>query len=289
MVKKLLKLSLYGFGGLLLLLIVGMLIFPSENQTSNFEKPNITEAPIASELKLKIGEAAKTSELEVTVEEVFKTKVIGGEYGNYWAKDGKVFIFAVVNIKNVDPELKAWYVGPADFAVSDETGKRYDVQYMSIEGYLEGGDLNPNEYREGLIAFEVPEHAKKIRIKYDFGGLFKVKLATWEVDMSEIPTKEPKIKVLGGEVKYKTTISGYEVEKVIIKVKNEGDLPIYLEDVKIKYDAEDWESLGYIGKLLKPGEEKTIEEAEFKILNSKPTVVKIKFVDDEHVIAEGTI
>jgi len=248
-----------------------------------------TSTPTISELKLKIGETAKTSRLEVAVKEVFKTKVIGGDYGNYWAKDSKVFVFVVVSVKNIDPKSKAWYVGPADFAISDETGRRYDVQYMSIEGYFKGGDLNPNEYREGLIAFEVPEHAKKIKIKYDFGSLFTVKLATWEVDMSEIPTKEPKVKILGGEIKYKTSMLGYQVEKVMIRVKNEGELPICLRKVEIKYGAEDWKTLGYVGKLLKPGEEKTIEETEFEILNSKPTAVKIKFVDDDHVIAEGTI
>jgi len=248
-----------------------------------------TPTPTVSELKLKVGESAQTSRLEVTVKDVFKTKVISGDYGNYWAEDGKVFIFAVVNIKNIDTELKAWYVGPSDFAMSDETGRRYDVRYMSVDGYFEGGDLNPNEYREGLIAFEVPENVKTIKIKYDFGGLFGVKLATWEANMDEIPTKEPKVKILGGEVKYKTSILGYQVERVTINVKNEGELPIYLSKVEIKYGTKDWKTLGYPDKILKPSEEKTIEETEFEILDSKPAVVEVRFVDDEHVIAEGSI
>ena len=173
--------------------------------------------------------------------------------------------------------------------MSDETGKRYDMLYMDIEEYFESGDLNPNEYREGLIAFEVPEHVKKVKIKYDFGGFFKVKLATWEIDMSKIP-KEPKVKILGGRLNITKVGEYYIVEKVIVRVKNEGELPIYLGDVEVKYGAEeDWGYLGYVGKLLKPGEEKTIEETEFAILDSKPAVVKIRFVDDDHVITEGTV
>ena len=49
------------------------------------------------------------------------------------------------------------YVGPVSFSASDEKGRRYDVKFMIIDGYLEGGDLYPGEYRDGLIAFEVPE------------------------------------------------------------------------------------------------------------------------------------
>jgi len=275
---------------ILVILAVALAGCVEEKPTKVEENPttSVTQTP-TTELKLKIGETAKTSRLEVTVKEVFKAKVIGGEYENYWAKDSRIFVFVVVSMRNIDPKSKAWYVGPEDFAVSDENGRRYDVQYLSIEDYLEGGDLNPNEYREGLIAFEVPEHVKKIKIKYDFGDLFRAKLATWEVDMSKIPIKEPRVKILGGKVKYEESIFGYEVEKVTIEVKNEGELPIYLGDIEVKYGAEDWKTLGYAGKLLRPGEKKTIEETEFAILDSKPAVVKVRFVDDDHVIAEGTI
>jgi len=252
------------------------------------EKPTETEKP-SSELRLKIGETAKTSKLEITVENVFKSKVIGGKYGNYWAEEGKVFVFAKVSVKNINPELKEWYIGYVSFSASDERGRRYDVKYMSIDNWFEGGDLYPGEYREGLIAFEVPENIKTLKIKYDFGGLFKVKLATWEINMSDIPTKEPKVEILGGEIKYKPYLGGYSVENVKVIIKNTGDLPIYIGTIEIKYGDESWEYLTYVGSKIRPGEQKTIEVNEFKYLDSKPASVMIRIVDDDKIIAEGYI
>ena len=252
------------------------------------EKPTGTEKT-SSELKLRIGETAKTDTLEITVEDVFKSKVIGGEYGNYWAEEGKVFVFAKVSVRNINPELKEWYIGYTSFSASDEKGRRYDVKYMSIDNWFEGGDLYPGEYREGLIAFEVPENIKTLKIKYDFGGLLKVKLATWEINMSDIPTKEPKVEILGGDIKYKPSFGGYTVENVKVIIKNTGDLPIYIGTIEIKYGDESWEYLTYVGSKIRPGEQKTIEVNEFKYLDSKPTSVMIRIVDDDKIIAEGSI
>ena len=82
---------------------------------------------------------------------------------------------------------------------------------MSVDDYLEGGELYPGEYREGYIAFEVPKDVQKIRIKYDFGGLLEVKLATWEAEMSAIPAKNPNVVIRGGDLSYEPTFGGYIV------------------------------------------------------------------------------
>ena len=88
---------------ILLVLIVLSIVLPGcieEESVEVEEKPTGTEKT-SSELKLKIGETAKTSKLEITVENVFKSKMIGGVYGNYWAEEGKVFVFAKVSVKNI--------------------------------------------------------------------------------------------------------------------------------------------------------------------------------------------
>jgi len=252
--------------------------------------PKTTTTTTPSELNLKIGETAKTSELEVTVENVFKTRVIGDKYGNYWAKDGHVLILAHVIVKNVGSDSEH-YVSPSDFSISDEAGRKYDQPYMRIDGRFEGARLLPGEYAEGLIAFEVPENAKAVRIKYNF-GFFTVKLASWEAKMEEIPTKNPQVEILDVSVGYgyDSFTDTYEVNKVIIVVKNTGDLPIHLGEIEVKYGNESWEFLGYADQLLKPGQEVTIEESEFKLLKAKPEEVgiRVRFVDDGRVLAEAS-
>jgi len=263
---------------------------PTPEQTKTKVTATPTPVKTQSELKLKVGETAKTSLLEVSVLDIFKTRVIGGEYGNNWAKDGKIYVFAKISVRNVGSEQRVLYIGPLSFSASDEKGRRYDVELISVDGYLDGGDLYPGEYREGLIAFEVPEDVSEIRIKYDFGVFFDVKLATWEAKMSSIPEKAPKIEILNGKVMYKpSTLGGYTVEGVTFVVKNTGDLPVYLGMAEIKYGEEMWKTLSYVGDLLAPGKEKVIEERTFDLLDSEPTEVRIRFVDEDNIIAEGKI
>jgi len=280
-----------------IVVVVVLLGCIGETPTKEESVQATTTPPTISELKLKIGETAKTSRLEVTVSEVFKTNVIGGKYGNYWAEEGKILVFAKVAAKNIDTKSRAWYLGPLSFSANDEKGRRYDVEFMSIDDYLEGGDLYPGEYREGYIAFVVPEDIQKIRIKYDFGGLLEVKLATWEAEMSTIPTKSPNVVIKGGGLSYEESLfSGYTVKTVAIDAQNIGDLPIRLEEVQIKYGDEPWEFLGYAGVKLNPGTSKTFEFTEFKYLkqNPKQIPVKVRFIDrtpegEEKIIVEEYI
>ncbi len=108
--------------------------------------------------------------------------------------------------------------------------------------------------------------------------------------MANVPAKEPKVKILSGEVKYEpSVVGGYRVEKVTVVIKNIGTLPIYIGEVDIKYGDESWEMLTYVGSKLNPGAEKTIEAEEFKYLDTKPTSVRVRIVDGDKTIAEGSI
>lgn len=279
----------------LLLVIVALSLLGCTGEKPTKEGVQTT-SQATNELKLKIGETAKTSVLEITVSEVFKTDVIGGKYGNYWAEEGKVLVFAKVTAKNINTKSRTWYLGPLSFSASDEKGRRFDVKPMSVDGYLEGGELYPGEYREGYIAFEVPKDVQKIRIKYDFGGLLEVKLATWEAEMSDVPTKSPNVVIRGGDLSYEPSMGGYIVKAVVIDVQNAGNLPIRLGELEIKYGNEPWEIAGYEDVKLNPGTSKTIEINAFKYLERNPEqmTVKVRFVDrtpegEEKVIAEGAI
>ena len=108
--------------------------------------------------------------------------------------------------------------------------------------------------------------------------------------MTNVPTKEPKVEILGGKINYKSsTLGGYSVRSVTVVTKNVGDLPVYIGTIEIKYGAESWGHLTYVSSKIRPGEEKTIEAKEFKYLDSKPTSVRIRVVDKDKIIAEGSI
>ena len=107
--------------------------------------------------------------------------------------------------------------------------------------------------------------------------------------MTNVPTKELKLEILGGDINYKSSAFGYIVEGVTVVIKNVGDLPVYIGEIDIKYGAESWKMLSYVGSKISPGAEKTIEVKTSKYLDTKPTSVRIRIVDKDKIIAEGSI
>ena len=138
-----------------------------------------TPTPIPYILKLSLGETAKTSRLKVTVNAI-KTDVVAGDYGNIWADKNKILIIALARFENVGKDKE--YAGVSDFSLADNTGRRYDPEiWSSGSGYL-----YPSEFRDLVLGFQVPKETSKVAIKYDFGGLFEVKLASWESNLNDI-------------------------------------------------------------------------------------------------------
>ena len=244
--------------------------------------PTPTPTPTPYILKLSLGETAKTSRLRVTVNAI-KADVVAGDYGNIWADKNKILIIALARFENVGKDKE--YASVSDFSLADNTGRRYNPEiWSSGSGYL-----YPSEFRDLVLGFQVPKETSKVAIKYDFGGLFEVKLASWESNLNDIKFMSPDVKIVGGDVKARSYYGDYLIEKVIVKVKNEGDLSIRLMSAEVKYGAEDWRTLDfYINEVIEPNEEKTIEMSEFKTFKTAPSIM-VRFVDDEHIIAEGWI
>jgi len=250
--------------------------------------PSPTPTAQVHYLTLKVGESARTSREEVTVEKVFLTTMYGGKYGNYWPDYGNVYVFAKVRIKDVSDSLKD-YVAVSEFSATDESGRKYDVLFMDVPGYLEATSLNPGEYVEGLIAFEVPEKTKLIKIKYDFGGLIEANPAAWVVNIEKVPLEKPKLSIVSGHITGKSTVLGYEVEGVTFTVENFGRIPVYLETAKVKYGSGSWEYLTSPDVLLSPGEKRTVTSSEYALLNSYPSVVYVGIFDGDRILTENTI
>ena len=158
-----------------------------ETTTPPAETPTPT-SEVPTELSLKIGETAKTSKIEVTVKSIEKVNYytwysdIGNEYYPQVAPEGKLYLLADVEIKNIGSDRV--YVGSAEFSVTDSEGFKYDPEFYLGEDALEMfKELYLNQKMEGKVLFKIPETAKDLKLQYDFGSLFTgVKLASWELE-----------------------------------------------------------------------------------------------------------
>ncbi|MBO8181675.1 MAG: DUF4352 domain-containing protein [Archaeoglobus sp.] len=247
-------------------------------------KPEIigtrTPTPKPSEqevVELELGESYKTSNLNVTVKAI-KTNVIADEFGNRWAEEDSVFIVATVKVENTGSEKE--YISTSDFWLTDESGRRYDAEIWSTGS----GKLYPKEYRNLVVGFEVPKNAQKIFVKYN--PSFGSQIAVWKGEVGHLKQMEPKIEIERGKIEGGTSFGEFVIKKVIFYATNKGNWPIYLGKVEVKYGGGSWEYLGYVREIIEPGEKKTIELSEYEYFETMPSV-RVRFVDDDHVLAEG--
>lgn len=228
--------------------------------------------------KLKMGESFKTSNLNITVKAV-KTNVVARDFGNYWAEENCIFIVAAVRVENIGSEKE--YISTSDFWLTDDSGKRYDREVWSSGS----SELYPGEYRDLMIGFEVPKNAQKVYVKYS-SGFSEVSLAVWESEAGELKLMEAKIKIERGKIESESAYKAIAIRKVIFYATNEGNWPIYLGKVEAKFGGNPWGYLGSVNEIIKPGEKKTIELSTYRTFTTTPSI-KVRFVDDDHIIAEG--
>jgi len=178
------------------LLIIGVIFIsgctnqegPQKADTTAKSSPTTTVTS-PTELKLKIGEIAKTSKVEVTLISAQKIKTyeyysdIFKETMTQEATQGKTFVLIEAEIKNIGADRV--FVGSSQFSMTDSEGYKYDPQLyygQSTDGLDMIKELYQNQKMKGKVLFEVPESAIGLKIQYDFGNLFiGVKLATWEI------------------------------------------------------------------------------------------------------------
>ena len=151
-----------------------------------------TTGPVTSELRLKVGETAKTKVLEVTVLSVSKTSSISYYSRSlnmtitHKADSQKVLIVLDVEIRNVGQDkLRA---GADTFSVFGSQGFRYESKnlgfsFLGGEGFLDiSKELFPGERIRGKVVFEVPETASGLRVLFDFTSFnVTVRFASWSI------------------------------------------------------------------------------------------------------------
>lgn len=200
-----------------------------------------------SELKLKMGESAKTSDMTVTVSEVKKA-----DYYVYYndileenvverAPPKKVFVFVEAEVKNIGSRKD--YAGGQLFSLKDSEGFRYESEIF----YQEDAklpllkELYPEERIRGTLLFEIPDSSEELKVLHDFSSFFDpVKLASWEVPEIQLERLSSKrsatIKINEIEYEYYQYIEG-SISGIDYTVKNTGSVPIDPTfDVMITYN-----------------------------------------------------
>lgn len=184
------------------------------------------------ELNLKVGETAKTSILEVTVLTIKKS-----DYYTYYsdiseetrverADEGKVFVLADIEIKNID-DVKQ-YISSSDLSATDSEGYRYDVGYYLGNDALTYQELYPSQKTKAKVLFEAPEDATGLKIFYDFGDIFSIKLASWEISgpvekLSSV--RSASVAILNVETSWSDYFGG-RIGNINYLVTNGGSVPI---------------------------------------------------------------
>jgi len=162
---------------------------PTKVETTIQQGGEVTTTTVkTTEIKLKIGETAKTSKVEVTVISANVSDYyeyysdILDEYKIKHASPGKKFLLIEAEIRNLGS--KKIYVGYSDFSATDSEGYEYEPEFYYGEDKLDVlKELYPNRKIKGKVIFEVPEGATGLKVHYDFGDIITgPKLATWVIE-----------------------------------------------------------------------------------------------------------
>lgn len=169
---------------------------PTKSPTGAAITEKIENAP--NELKLNIGETAKTTKIQITVTDVKKA-----DFYSYYsdilkdtkiekAPQGKTFIIAEAEIMNINTSRE--YAGSGKFSIMDSQNFRYESEYYyGTDGLNSLKELYPNEKIKGKMIFEIPQGSTQLRLLYDFGTLFTdVKLANWNIPEMSVEKLESK-------------------------------------------------------------------------------------------------
>ena len=148
--------------------------------------PDPTSEPTSIALKLEIGESAETSNLRVLVTsyKTMREYVWYGSSGYLHQEDpkyGNLFIVFDCEIENIGDTRE--FAGSMDFSMSDNESYRYDPSYVYYgDDRLDSiTELYPGQKMKGKVMFEIPATSTKNKLYYDFGTLFGINLAEWNV------------------------------------------------------------------------------------------------------------
>lgn len=115
-----------------------------------------------------VGEALTASGMEVTLVSAYTDY----SYGYSTPKGGYVYLICEAVVRNVDDKSHGYRDGR--FSAKDmDTNADFDAVGSATDQAMGAGDLSPSEYVDGVLAIEVQETSRNIRVKYqvnEFGG-----------------------------------------------------------------------------------------------------------------------
>jgi hypothetical protein len=131
-------------------------------------------------IEAEFGSPYSDSEQAVTVystqKNVSYTSIFYNVSSTKEAAKGNTFVIIDAQIKNIGADKIT--VFPHDFSMVDSDGNRYEKKPYHGEDRLGAGELEKNQYKKGIVLFEVPQTAKNLVLYYDFNG----KRVSWKID-----------------------------------------------------------------------------------------------------------
>jgi hypothetical protein len=250
MLQKIKKIVLYSLAVLGILFVCGCISGDAQNINNSSNNNN----------------NVKTQIIETITKEAFKTDIIAESYGNLHAKNGNVYLWIDLQIKNNGNDKAT--ISPKDFSVSDSSGKKYNIIYQN-----DGIELFPNEYTDKILVVEIPKNAKNILVKYNSNS----GINTWKLDVSNIPIIKPDLNIYNASLSYGYDNGKYQLYHISGILKNTGDIPVYVSEIKLYCGNASLKGI-YVGRILKP--------KEAYIINEKLYSVSVSNRDNAGIIAK---
>ncbi len=81
---------------------------------------------------------------------------------------GNTFVIIDAQIQNIGDERIT--VFPHKFSIVDSDGNRFEKEpYHGTDGLM-AGELYKNQYKRGMVLFEIPHNSKDLMLYYDMNG-----------------------------------------------------------------------------------------------------------------------
>ena len=128
----------------------------------------------------KVGDIVKAGDYEVTVKSVERNYTSSNQFVR--PSDGKEFIRANVEIKNISQDKKSYNI--LDWQVEDADGALESVSLTGTsldDGNLNSGELTAGGKKSGMLVFEIPKDQTGLKLHYKPTFSFGAKEVIFEI------------------------------------------------------------------------------------------------------------
>lgn len=138
---------------------------PASDDTDDEDAEAETEAETEAEVEAAIGDLVEGDNVHLVVEGVERTTEVG-EFAE--ADSGNEFVVVALAMKNVSSEFLT-VSNLLQTSLEDEEGYSYDQTFVGdSDAQFNDGQFAPGEVERGSIAYEVPEDAAGLTLRFDF-------------------------------------------------------------------------------------------------------------------------